>query len=247
MKNIIIAILTCIVLFGASAGTSMYLNQPTEEVDPEEEMKKLDVPTDDPFPEPPIKEMVAQMPVAVRPDQALTIEAVRQMSESAEKRHKQLDEREKQLKKEEDRVQVLFNDLKREKMELTTFSEGVEAKVDALDRMNVELQKVLADIDNKKKELEKLEKQTGVETNKAAQLSEKVKTLKSWFESLEAQQAADILVEKASQGDLEFAAELLHSLQGRQKAKILQAIDDPALVTQFLDSINTKKRKKDKK
>lgn len=246
MKNIIIAILTSIVLFAASAGTSMYLNQPVEEVDPVEEMKKLDLPPDEPFPELPVKKMVPQMPVASRPDQALTIEAVRQMTESAEKRHKQLDDRELQLQKEEDRVQILFNDLKRQSNELTSFSEGVEAKVEAMDRMNVELQQVLAKIETQKKELEKLEQKTGIETDESAKLSEKVKTVKSWFETLEAQQAADILVEKSNQGDMKFAAELLHSLQGRQKAKILSAINDPALAAELLDAIEIKPKKKDK-
>lgn len=246
MKNIIIAILTSIVLFAASAGTSMYLNQPVEDVNPEEEMKKLDLPPDEPFPELPVEEMVSQMPVAGRPDQQLTIEAVRQMTNSAEKRHKQLDEREKQLKKEEDRVQILFNDLKRAKDELTAFSEGIEAKVNAIDRMNVQLQKVLANIDARKKELEKLEQKTGIETDESAKLSEKVKTVKSWFEALEAQQAADILVEKANQGDLKFAAELLHSLQGRQQAKILSAIDDATLASELLDEVEIKPKKKEK-
>ncbi len=239
MKNIVIAIFTSLLLFAASAGTSIYLNQPVEDLEAAEAeaMKKIDVPSDDPFPEPPIKEKAAQMPVAGRPDQGITIEAVRSMADANTQRQQQLDDREKQLQKEESRVQILFDDLKREKMELTTFSESVQAKVDALDRMTVELQKLMTNIDTQKKKLQEIQKQTGIETDKSAQLAEKVNTIKSWFEGMQPEQAASILIEQANQGDIELAAELLNSIQSRQKAKILAEIDDPALVNQILAAL----------
>jgi chromosome segregation ATPase len=242
MKNIIIAILTSLLLFMASAGASIYLNQPAPE-STDQDLATPPAEEDRLLLEPPVKEMANQMPVALRPDQALTIEAVQQMSESAEKRQKKLDEFEMQLKKEEQRVQLLFEDLKREKKELTSYSDGLQKKVEALDAMTVQLQQLLSKIESQKLELEKLETKTGVQTDKSNELQTKVDQVKGWFGGLEAQQAANILINKANQGDLEFAAMLLHSLQDRQKAKILGAVDDPALVNQLIDSLEIKRKK----
>ena len=246
MKNIAIAIFTSLLLFGLSAGTSYYINQPLEiepvGEDAEPEVEVAD--PDQPFSEPPIKTKEPQLPVALRPDHALTIDAVRQMAEAAEKRQQQLDEYAKQLKKEEQRVQLLFDDLKREKKELTAYSEGIEGKIRALDEMTIKLQEVAKTVEADKKELQSLEKKHGVNSAKSDEMQAKVETVKGWFSSLEPQQAADILIDKANQGDMEFAASLLHSMQDRQKAKILQAINDATLVNQLIDSLAIKKKDK---
>lgn len=244
MRNILIAIVTSLLLFGLSAGTSFYINRPLEIEGADKEPAVEIANPDEPFSEPPIEKMEPQLPVALRPDQALTIDAVKQMAEAAAKRQQQLDEYEKQLKKEEQRVQLLFEDLKREKKELTAFSEGIEGKIRALDEMTLKLQEVASKVENDKKELKSLEKKHGVDSVKRDELQSKVDTVKGWFSSLEAQQAADILVDKANQGDLEFAASLLHSMQDRQKAKILHAINDPTLVNQLIDSLAIKKKDK---
>ena len=244
MKNIVIAIMTSLLLFGLSAGTSFYINRPLE-IEPVEEEPTVELADpDQPFSEPPIKQKEPQLPVALRPNQSLTIDAVRQMAEAAEKRQQQLDEYENQLKKEEQRVQLLFDDLKREKKELTAFADGIEGKIRALDEMTIKLQEIAKTVESDKKELQSLEKKHGVDSVKSDEMQAKVETVKGWFSSLEAQQAADILMDKANQGDLEFAASLLHSMQDRQKAKILQAINDPTLVNQLIDSLAIKKKDK---
>ena len=244
MKNIMIAIVTSLLLFGLSAGTSFYINRPLEiDTADENESTAVDVADGDVnFDEPPIKKMEPQLPVAIRPDQSLTIDAVRQMTEAAEKRQMQLEEYEQQLKKEDQRVQILFEDLKREKKELTAYSESLEGKIRSLDEMTVQLQELATKVSKEKAELEALQKKNGIASNESEKMLAKVDTVKGWFSGLEAQQAADILIEKANQGELEFAAALLHSMQDRQKAKILQAINDPTLVNQLIDSLKVKKK-----
>ncbi len=137
----------------------------------------------------------------------------------------------------------MFEDLSREKKELATFSQGVESKVAALEEMTVRLAEQLTRLEAKQAELKTLEAKVGVESDKSTEIDSRVSQIKGWFSSLEAQQAADILIQKANSGDLEFAAALLHSLPDRQKAKILPAIDDPVLVTQLIDSLKLKPNK----
>ena len=239
MKSIIAAIITCLLLFGVSAGASVYLSQ----AEPETEDASTEEPLDEDSDEIDVKEMATQMPIAARPNQALTIEAVLQMSESAKRRQQRLDELETQLKKDDQRIKMLFRDLDREKQELTTISNGVESKVAALDEMNQRLEVVLEKIEQENLKLTKLEKKTGASSKMSNEIQSRVSQVKGWFSGLEAKQAADILIEKANAGDMEFAAALLHSLPDRQKAKILPAINDPTLVTQLIDSLQLKPAK----
>lgn len=246
MKNIVVAIVTSMFLFLISAGASLYLNQTAaepsadEQVDGAERMESALPPEE----EPKVKTMAPQLPVGARADQSLTIEAVLQLSESARLRQTKLDNFEAELKKEAQRIKLLFEDLDREKAELTTFNEGIESKVRALDEMNGQLTEVLAKIGKEKAELQELKKTVGVEEDHSEEILTRVNQIKGWFSALEPQQAAEILIEKANSGNLEFAAQLLHSLPDRQKAKILPAINDPVLVNQLIDALRIKPKKK---
>ncbi len=246
MKNIIIAIITSMFLFLVSAGASFYLNRLPDQtpndvqLNNENELNSATQPDEEPMAKP----MAAQLPVGGRADQALTIEAVLQLSESARLRQEKLDTFESELKKESRRIKLLFEDLKREKAELATFNNGVEGKIRALDEMANQLAEVLSKIGTEKAELEELKKNAGVEHDKSDEMQNRVKQIKGWFSGLEPKQAADILIEKANGGDLEFAAALLHSLPDRQKAKILPAINDSVLVNQLIDSLRIQPEKK---
>ena len=101
------------------------------------------------------------MPVAFRPDNAVSVEAVLQMSDSIKKMEQQLIEREQRLVKDEQRVKLLFDDLATEQDELRAFSEGINSKVELLQRMTNSLKTTLDELDARKIELKELEKKTG--------------------------------------------------------------------------------------
>jgi chromosome segregation ATPase len=185
------------------------------------------------------------MPVAFRPESAVSVEAVMQMSDSIKKMEQQLIEREQRLVKKEQRVKLLFDDLATEQDELRAFSEGIDAKVEMLQRMTNSLKTILDDLDARKAELKDLEKKTGSdEQSKREELDSKVNDVKSWFENLEAEQAADYLKEFANNGKLEFAASLLQKMSDRQKSKILGVMSDPILVDQLIDSLSIRPKTK---
>ena len=187
--------------------------------------------------------MVKAMPVSLRPDNAVTVEAVLQMSDSIKKMEQQLAQRETRVAKKEQRVKMMFEDLTTEQDELRAFSEGIDVKIEMLSQLSVDLQTKLDDLESKKSELEKLEKSTGTdEESKQQEFDDKVNTIKGWFANLQPEQAADYLKEFANNGKLEFAASLLQRLPDRQKSKVLGVMSDPVLVDQLIDALKVKPR-----
>ena len=210
MKLIVTAIATCLLLFGVSATASWYLNQP----EPNDELSTEVAETnpDSPADQPPIKKQVPTMEVAHRPDQSASLDAILMMSNEVTAREAKLKERELRVAKEEQRVKLLFADLQREQDELKALSDGIESKINVIDSMMTELNQVLENLDQRKIQLTKLEKQTGQQTSSKSELIQaQVDKTKSWFESIEPQQAADYLKGFANDGKLEYAARLLAS------------------------------------
>lgn len=246
MKSIIAAVITCSVLFGASYWASSYFAQMT----PDEDTEKVE-----PMPDsadqksslPPNGDTINQVPamqVSHRPEESVSLEAVLQMSDSIKKMEEKLIIREERLAKEEQRVKMLFSDLNTEQDELQAFSEGVDSKIETLERLADNLRNVLAQLNERKTELVALEKEAGVdEESQRAEIDDKVNDVKGWFSNLEPTQAADYLKEFANTGDLEFAASLLHKMPDRQKTKILTELRDPVLVRQLIDALEVAPKK----
>ena len=236
MKSIITAVLTCSILFGISLTTTklLYERAPQEASnDSQTASKSAEQDAEQTSPQ-----KATAMPVSFRPDNAVSIEAVLQMSDSIKKMEQQLIEREQRLIKDEQRVKLLLDDLLTEQNELRAFSEGIDAKVESLQQMASEFRKTLKEMESRKIELEQLEKKTGSDDeSKQQELDGKVNDVKSWFANLEPEQSADYLKEFANNGKLEFAASLLQKMPDRQKSKILGVMSDPVLVEQLIDSL----------
>lgn len=239
MKSLMTAALAGLLLFSISAGVSyyLYLNRepPAEEVAENE---------DDNFPvEVPADRKVEMMPVAMRPNTPPTIEAVLELAQSISKKEQMVLDNEKRLAREERRIALLFEDVKRERDELTAFGQKIEAKLlaakEAVELLKLENKK----IDDQIQTLTSLEKKTGKTTDDVADdaEAEKLKTAKNWFKSLEANQAANMIKEFANKGDLAFAAQIMKSLDARKVGEIITAIDDPPLITQLFEAIESKK------
>lgn len=240
MKTILAAIVVGIMLFGISAGVSWFLiykqlNPVVEEVEAAEESPDAT----DQFPTI-VKESdkVESMPVALRPEIPVTVEAVSELAQSIMQKERDLMESRKRLKKDEKRIHLLFEDLRQERDELAAFGEQIDAKVMKA-RETVELLKIENEtLAQQTKALSALEKKTGktpddVETDL---IDVKVKKVKNWFTKLEPTKAADYLKEFANQGEIEFSARLLDSMEDRHIAKILAALNDAPLVAQIVEA-----------
>ena len=246
MKTIVAAMITCLVLFGASLGASKFLLEPSTEstMEPQSNVgsgTKKDFTNSNKSG----KTKAASMPVALRPDNAVSVEAVLQMSDSIRKMEQQLIEREQRVQKDEQRVNLLLEDLSTEQEELTALSQGIDAKVKALNESTAYFQEMLNELDTRKAELAQMEKLAGTDDDSVHEkFDTKVNDVKGWFAGLQAEQAADYLKEFANNGKLEFAASLLQKMPDRQKSKILGALSDPVLVDQLIDALSVRSRKK---
>jgi hypothetical protein len=234
------------VLFAASAGVSWYLTKPTEP-DPEEVAALDETDPSSAFPNPiDDKEKTELMPVAMRPETPVTVEAVTKLAQSIMQKEEKLFDKQTFLQKEEERIGLLFEDLKREQEELMAFEQKISAKImEAREAAEILKQENLS-LTEQTKVLSTLEKKTGKTTDDVAndEITIRVDAVKGWFEKLEAEQAANYLKEFANRGDLEFAAKLLDSLEKRQISKILAVFDDAPLVAQIIDAYTKHKVEK---
>jgi len=246
MKNLIMAGIVGVILFAASASVSWYLmnqNKKAEDdavakVDPEAEAGV-----------PPIdnsKQKEEKMPVALRPTTPLTQEAVLELSRSITRKERQLIEREKLAERTEQNIRLLFEDLKVERAQLTELAAKIESRLQQAQGSVVEMKQENQVLTTQTQELAKLKQKNAKNTdNELDEIGQRVKTAKPWFEGLEDEQAANYLKEFANNGEMEFAARLLKSLQQRQASKILAAFNDPDFVQQILDALSTSKKEKD--
>ncbi|MEC8557413.1 MAG: hypothetical protein VXZ82_20615, partial [Planctomycetota bacterium] len=101
---------------------------------------------------------------------------------------------------------------------------------------------MMDELNRKKQDLATLEKATGTDSESVSQeLESRVNDVKSWFENLEANQAASYLREFANNGKMDFSALLLQKMPDRQKSKILAAMSDPQLVSQLIEAVKVSK------
>ena len=248
MKSILAAIIVGIILFGVSAAVSWFMI--FKQLNPTEEAKASRDRVDDQgisFPQAiDDSAKVKVMPVGPRPEMPVTVEAVTELAQSIMEKERKLIESEDRLKKDEKRINLLFEDLRREREELSALGERIDARITQA-RETVELLKVEnQNLAEQTKALSSLEKKTGKSTEDVAteEIDGRVKLVKDWFNRLEAEQAAKFLKEIANKGDIEFAAKLLDSLDDRNIAKILSAFDDAPLVAEIINACSRNKAAK---
>ncbi len=252
MKAILSAGIVGVVLFAISASVSWYLqNQKAAQLVAENENQEE--PEDQPDPEelagiPPIGKGIAkekQLPVAMRPDVPLSVEAVLQLSDSIRKKEQDLIAREKAIEKSEQNIKLLFEDLKIERAEVTAMLEGIEAKlhlaqdsVSTLRHENQSLASKTQELTKLKQQQDQQKKKSGVE--ELDEIDKRVKIAKNWFETIDDEQAASWIRQLADNGDLQFAVRLLKSVKERKAARVFEALNDPEFAHQILQALEQK-------
>lgn len=242
MKTILTAGIVGVVLFAISASASWYLMNQKEEPKPEVVVEEHGPEEDAGVP--PIGKGVEkkeQLPVAVRPDLPLTVDAVLQLSESIRRKELELQAREKAAEKTEQNIKLLFEDLKVERAELNAMMDGLEAKLKLAQNAVLELKQENQAMTTKAQELAKLNQDFEKKNGKgeiADEIQQRVQDTKAWFEGLEDEQAANYLRSFANNGQMDFSARLLKSMDKRKAARILAVLNDPDLVTQLFGSLN---------
>lgn len=244
-----------LILFGLSAGASYYLFMPPKKVaDKKEESQQKEAesksdaehgpkvePGKPPQPGSPNESEItktSQMPVALPGDKPLSLESILQLSEGIRQKEQQLNEREKVRLREEQRIGLMFDDLKREQQELLALGETLDAKLAAAQQVLEQIRQERAGLQADKQQIAAAKKAAEPEAQaKEAEEAERLNKIKGWFNSLEPEQAARFVKEFCNNGELEFACKLLQSLDPKKSAKILAALDDAPLAASIVTRI----------
>jgi vacuolar-type H+-ATPase subunit I/STV1 len=178
------------------------------------------------------------LPVAFRPNEPLSVEAVLQLAGSIRDKEKVVGERMQIVEKQEERIKLLFEDLNRERTELTSMNERVEQQIARSEELLTRLKSEREILTKQKEELEAKQptapKKVPLDDPEAEQTFANVA---SWFEKMNPEQAAANLKQMANDGQMELAANLLGRLEDRKIAEILEQIADPKLVTDIVNIV----------
>jgi hypothetical protein len=240
------------VLFGLAAGASYFMLVPDKKVSEKNEEKKEGEeknkglgpkaePGKEPEPGSPNPSEItktSQMPVALPSDKPLSLESILQLSEGIRQKELQLNERDKVRLREEQRISLMFEDLKREQQELVALGETIDSKLAAAQQVLEQIRQERAGLQTEKQQLAAAQKAANPDAaKKEAEDAEKLSKVKGWFNSLEPEQAARFIKEFSNNGELEFACKLLQSLDPKKSAKILAALDDAPLAASIVSRI----------
>ncbi|MFM7741578.1 MAG: hypothetical protein ACKO9H_19430, partial [Planctomycetota bacterium] len=155
------------VLFGLAAGASYFMLVPDKKVSEKNEEKKegeeknKDLgpkaePGKEPEPGSPNPSEItktSQMPVALPSDKPLSLESILQLSEGIRQKELQLNERDKVRLREEQRISLMFEDLKREQQELVALGETIDSKLAAAQQVLEQIRQERAGLQTEKQQL----------------------------------------------------------------------------------------------
>lgn len=235
MSKVINAIVIGFFLFAASAGGSWFYVHYTAEPVPEVEEVPEEIGPDLTLVD--AEKSKDVMPVAVRPDSPISIETATALAQSMMAKETAMAEAEKRLQKEERRIKMLFEDMKREQERLMTIQSKVEAKIIEAKEAVKLLQLEKDAVDGKLGQLQTLEKRLGKKAGSIEdeELDRRVAQIKEWFETVDAKTGAAYLMDYAAKGNIDFVAKLLDELDKRSAARLLENMNDRTLVSEILD------------
>jgi len=153
--------------------------------------------------------------------------------------------------KERVRMKLVMEDIKNQQRELDGMLVQLQDKIKSgealLSQLSDERQKLDEERKTTAKQLEVLnEARTDVDASEATN----VKQISRWFQGMDPEQSSKILRNIANDGEMDRVVQILANIEDRNVAKILGAMDDPALVGQITEKMqvmvradNNKKRR----
>ena len=239
MKTLLLAAIAGVFLFSGSAAVSWYLMNQQQMANPETEQEQVDAESADGQETPPTKnvEKSEEMPVGLRPETPISLDAVMQLSRSVRLKEQQLKAEEERLKKEEEGLKMMFTDLKLEREQIVGFAEQIDSKLrklrELVEQVKVENEKLEA----KKKEISAATGQpAGASQAVAPDLMKEVALAQKVMAKMEAQNAAVLLKNYVNRGELKLAGLVIKAFDERQASKVLTELSatDPELATQLI-------------
>lgn len=240
MKNILLTCLAAVLLFSASAAISLYLQTPgpkggerDKEAPRAEEKRAEKVPRANEEPATPI----VQQPAGSSSEQATRL--LTRLND----REQGLKKREEDLRKQEQRMEIVLEDVRGERAvldglrkefgeemkRLTEKQDTVARKARGLEEQKEAATKLLSEMRGRQIELEKSESGN---LNRMASISD----------VMPPEKAAAILKQLAESGQTETAVKLLGQMKERRAAQVLAEMTDVTLAAQLLDKLRGLKK-----
>ncbi len=251
MRNIILMMLFAGVAFSASAAGSWFLQSKLKEKDAAEpeDVVALETSAEDPqAPDQPgngetaIAASGADLPVAVRP-RPMSVEEVLRFGMGLRKRETQLNEREKSLNQEEERIKLALADIRGEQQHIESLHAKLQGQTEQCQTILSEIeqarQQLAAERENARQQLEEFQE---VRVDADEQEMQNIKKMSEWFQSMEPESAAGALKELVNDGKTDLAVKLLFNFEARDASKILSALDDYPLMIELAERVKEYKR-----
>lgn len=233
----VIMVLTGLLVFGAALAGGWYAK--TNVLAPPPENTNADQPIDltaDPVAGQTgsLNEPTELMPVAVR-DDAMSVEELLRFSLSLKERERILREEEEQFQQRRVQQQLVLEDIQSEQEAINKLSTDVAQRLGSaqgmVDELNRLRETVIAEREKTQEEFSDIESRR---IDISEQYKANDKKLSTWLQGMSSENAASVLKEMANDGSMKVAVQLLSNFEEREAAKILDAIDDPKLLNEFI-------------
>lgn len=246
MVRILTNCILCLLLFGAGAGLSWLWQQ--------RQMRGQPNPLGDQLPARAPQavgaaagsgagQLAGDLPVPVRDRQTLSAEEIFRFGETYRNQQQAIKEQQERLRRQQHRVQLLHDDVRGAQRELDGFQAQLD---DALNQAQSLLQKIHQQQgqlqEDQREAQEKLQQVRSQQTEFQDDETDNLKKMAAWFQQMEAERAAEILVQYSNEGKLDTAIKLLSYIEERNVARILSAMDDPSLSFQLTEKYLTLKK-----
>jgi flagellar motility protein MotE (MotC chaperone) len=218
MKNLLILGLTALLLFSVSASLSLWLNQSRleqGEKDKEKDKDKDKAGAKGPKGGDP-KEVVEprDKPKDVPPPP----------SGGTEYTIRELRDREAKLEQRAARVELVIRDIQSQREATESKLRQVMAELKNVSTDTGKLDALAADLQKKKVEFEAAEKKN-------------VEKIAAMYDTMAPESSAPIIKQMAESGRMDMAAKILVTMKERNAARVLEAVNDPALAFQILEKM----------
>jgi flagellar motility protein MotE (MotC chaperone) len=215
MKNFLILGLLALLLFSVSAALSVWLNQSKTDPNAEKDKDK--------------DKVVAKGPKSGEPKESTDAPKTAPKVDSPpppgpESAALVVREREAKLERRAAQLDLVVRDLQTQR-EAT--EAALQAVMNELKKVSTETGKLDALAEDLKKK--KVEFETGEKKN--------IEKMAAMYDAMSPEAAAPILKEMANNGRLDMGAKILVQMKERNAARVLEAMNDPALALQYLEKI----------
>ena len=180
-----------------------------------------------------------ELPLPVRSNQ-MTTEEVFRYGVNIRSQLEGLQQRQDALAREEARIKLMHNDIRGIRQEVDGLQSRVNEALTMAERLLAQLQAEWAELENQMQP--PAEETTAQTTTPDEQYGpgelESSKKLAQLIQGMPPEKAAEYLKQLSNEGRIATAAKVLDNIQSRDAAKIIGAMDDPALWVQLTESLS---------